>query len=95
MKHQALFSSKDKSKKKKIKVLAAAILLGSLTLLHSERPKMHKILAFLIAVGLRVNLPYNNTEDYLKLRTEKNNYFFFLFQVLEIKMWIKNHCSKF
>ena len=36
------------------------------------------------------------TVDYLKLRTEKNNYFFFfLFEVIEIKMWIKNHCSKF
>ena len=30
MRHQALFSSKDKSKKKKIKVSPAAILLGAL-----------------------------------------------------------------
>ena len=30
MKHQTLFSSKDKSKKKGIKVSSAAILLGSL-----------------------------------------------------------------
>ena len=30
MKHQILFSSKDKSKRKKIKVSPAAILLGSL-----------------------------------------------------------------
>ena len=30
MKHQALFSSKDKSKKKKTKVSSAAILLGTL-----------------------------------------------------------------
>ena len=53
MKHQALLSSKDKNKK--LKVLSAAIFLGSLTLFHSERPKLHTILAFLSAIGLRAN----------------------------------------
>ena len=53
MKHQALLSSKDKSKK--LNVSSAEIFLGSLTLLHSERTKLHTILAFLSAIGLRVN----------------------------------------
>ena len=64
MKHQALFSSKDKSKK--IKVSSAAILFGALrvkhsvwikkhphlTLLHSEQPKLNGVLAVLSAIGI-------------------------------------------
>ena len=92
MKNQALFSSKDKSKKLKCPLLqflfgtlrVRVSMIGhshfqflpafskwgqlfmqrifsssnkffSLTLLHSERPKLYTILAFLSAIGLRVD----------------------------------------
>ena len=45
MKHQTLFSLEDKSKKNKIKVPSAAISLG---------PWLHRALALLSAIGLRV-----------------------------------------
>ena len=73
MKNQALFSSKDKSKKLKcrllqflfgtlrvklqILLLTAAPTL-SLTLLHSKRPKLYTILAFLSAIGLNSVISY-------------------------------------
>ena len=34
-----------------------AVVLTSLTLLHSERPKLHTILAFLSATGLKQQTP--------------------------------------
>ena len=76
MKNQSLFSSKDKSKKLKCCLLQFLLgangqrMVGRkrkhnwgfiLTLLHSERPKLYSILAFLSAVGLVVleaNLGY-------------------------------------
>ena len=60
MKNQALFSLKDRSKKLKGHLLQ--FLFGplrvkqkilKLTLLHSERPKLYAILAFLSAIGLK------------------------------------------
>ena len=52
MKHQTLFFL-QKIKKRKIKVSSAASLLVSLTFLHSERPKLYGVLAFLSAIGLK------------------------------------------
>ena len=54
MKLQALFSWKNKSIK--ISVVCCKFLLGALTLLHPEKPKLYAILAFLSAVGLRVKV---------------------------------------
>ena len=53
MKYQVLFSRK----KKKNKVSSAAVF-GALMLLHSERPKLYTILAFLSAIGLVVKFQY-------------------------------------
>ena len=69
MKNQALFSLKDKSKKLKCRLLqflfgtlrlkeivcSSRSHLFPLILLHSERPKLHTILVFLSAIGLRVD----------------------------------------
>ena len=62
MKHQALFSSKDKSKKNKSVICCnfAWPFKGLiLTLLHSERPKLYAILALPSTIGLsnKVVLP--------------------------------------
>ena len=48
-----LKKNKQKNKKKKSSILKFELKnLLSLTLMHSERPKLHTILAFLSAVGL-------------------------------------------
>ena len=37
-------------------MLSVAIFLDSLTQLHSERPKLHRVLAILSAIGLRFSM---------------------------------------
>ena len=45
--------------KQYLSMLSAAVVIGAITLVHSERPKLYAILAFPSAIGLRVNSVHN------------------------------------
>ena len=62
------------------------MMVGLLTLLHSERPKLYAILAFLSALGLRcMGIP----PCFSTIVTKGNNFCDFMFAYLDIEAFTK------